>query len=531
MAKTVTAQALREMLLDGGELALLDMREEGRFSDSHLLFACSLPLSRLELGIDGLVPRRSTRIVLCDEDDGLARRGADRLAALGYTDVAVLDGGIEGWRGAGNVLFSGIYVPSKAFGEYVEETCHTPNITAEELKARLDAGEDLVVLDSRPMDEFRRMNIPTGVDCPGAELAYRVHDIAPSADTTVVVNCAGRTRSIIGAQSLINAGIPNKVLALKNGTMGWTLAGYELERGNDRPPPAVTEQGLARAQACAEAVARRFGIKTIDRATLDRWRGEAETRSVYLLDVRAPGEYETGHLAGSVPIAGGQLVQSTDTVIGARNSRVVLIDDTGVRATMTASWLVQMDWPDVVVHRLDPNAGDIETGPYKPVILGLDGAAPKGVSVRELTTMREAGGVEVIDLEGSKAYRAAHIPGAWFALRSRLDEALAAVSGAATVVLTSADGIVARLAAAEAAPPDGMTIAYLEGGSDAWAAGGQPTAEGEERMITATDDVWLRPYDRGGDVTQAMNAYLEWELDLVRQVTADGTARFHRFDP
>ena len=66
---------------------------------------------------------------------------------------------------------------------------------------------------------------------PGAELVLRVRDIAPSPDTTIVVNCAGRTRSIIGAQSLINAGIPNKVVALRNGTMGWHLAGFTCDKG------------------------------------------------------------------------------------------------------------------------------------------------------------------------------------------------------------------------------------------------------------------------------------------------------------
>ncbi len=525
MVRTVTAQALRAMLVDGDELALLDMREEGRYSESHLLFACSVPLSRLELRIDALVPRRSARIVLCDEADGLAARAAQRLESLGYTDVAVLDGGTEGWRQAGYVLFSGIYVPSKAFGEHVEETCHTPNITAEELKARLDAGDDLVVLDSRPMDEFRRMNIPTGIDCPGAELAYRVHDIAPAPETTVVVNCAGRTRSIIGAQSLINAGIPNKVMALRNGTMGWTLAGYALEHGNERPPPPISQRGLARAQACAESVARRAGIETIDRARLEQWRAEAGTRSLYLLDVRAPGEYETGHLAGSVPIPGGQLVQATDTAIGTLNSRIVLIDDTGVRAMMTASWLVQMGWRDVAVYRLDPDAADLETGPHRPWVLGLDGARARSVSVRDLAGMHAEDGIAVIDLEGSQAYRRAHIPGAWFALRSRLEEARACLPADSAVVLTSADGVVARLAAGESAD-----AAWLEGGTAAWIAAGLDTADGEERMATASDDVWLRPYDRGGDVTQAMNAYLEWELALVRQIEADGTTRFRRFE-
>ncbi len=526
MAKTVTAQDLRAMLLDGNELALLDVREEGVFSDSHLLFASSLPLSRLEFGIDALVPRRGARVVLCDDGDGLAERAADRLADLGYTDVAVLDGGTGAWQRAGYVLFSGVYVPSKAFGEYVEETCHTPNITAEELKARLDAGDDLVVLDSRPMDEFRRMNIPTAIDVPGAELAYRVHDVAPSPDTTVVVNCAGRTRSIIGAQSLIKAGIPNPVMALRNGTMGWELAGFTLERGNERPPPEVSPEGLARARSCASRVAARSGIETIDRDRLAAWRAEADRRSLFLLDVRGVDEYEAGHLAGSRPIPGGQLVQTTDAVIGTRNARVVLIDDTGVRATMTAAWLVEMGWPEIALYRLDSDTDEIETGAWEPVVLGLDLAETRSVGVEALAAGLADGTMAAVDLGGSRAYLAGHIPGAGFALRSRLDGALDKLSGARTVVLTSPDGRLARLAASER----GSEIACLEGGTEAWAAAGRPLTDGEESMLDRPDDVWLRPYDRGGDVAQAMNAYLDWELQLVAQLEADGTARFRRFD-
>ena len=526
MVKTVAAQELRAMLLDGEELALLDVREEGVFSNSHLLFASSLPLSRLEFGIDALAPRRGARIVLCDDGDGLAERASAKLADLGYTDVAVLDGGTGAWERAGYVLFSGIYVPSKAFGEYVEEICHTPNIAAGELKARLDAGDDLVVLDSRPMDEFRRMNIPTAIDVPGAELAYRVHDIAPSPDTTVVVNCAGRTRSIIGAQSLIKAGIPNPVMALRNGTMGWELAGFTLERGNERPPPAVSAEGLARAQALAAEVAARRSIETIDRGRLAAWRADADRRSLFLLDVRGVDEYEAGHLAGSRPIPGGQLVQSTDAVIGTRNARAVLIDDTGVRAQMTASWLVEMGWPEVRTYRLDPGVDDIETGAWQPAVLGLENAAARSVGVEALAAGLGDGTVAAIDLGGSRAYLAGHIPGAVFALRSRLDPVLDKLAGAETVVFTSTDGRLARLAAAER----GDKFAYLAGGTEAWAAAGEPLAEGEESMLDSPDDVWLRPYDRGGDVAQAMNAYLEWELQLVAQTEADGTARFRRFD-
>ena len=412
MAKTVTADVLRAMLLDGKELALLDVREEGAFSESHLLFASSLPLSRLEFGIDALVPRRGTRTVLCDDGSGLAERAAVKLAGFGYTDVSVLDGGTAAWERAGHVLFSGIYVPSKAFGEYVEETFHTPNITAPELKARLDAGDDIVVLDSRPMDEFRRMNIPTAIDVPGAELAYRVHDIAPSPETTVVVNCAGRTRSIIGAQSLIKAGIPNKVMALRNGTMGWELAGFELERGQ-RTSPARGHPGRARPRPGIGGEGRREPRYRDRRPGPpgNMARRRRTERSLFLLDVRGVDEYEAGHLAGSRPIPGGQLVQSTDAVIGTRNARVVLIDDTGVRATMTAAWLVEMGWPEVVVYRLDPTADEIETGAWEPGVLGLDRAEARSVSVDALARGLQNGSMAAVDLAGSRAYLAGPRPG------------------------------------------------------------------------------------------------------------------------
>ena len=150
-------------------------------------------------------------------------------------------------------LFSGVNVPSKAFGEFVEHESGTPSISAQELNALMQSGTDMVVLDSRPYDEYSRVSIPTGVNVPGAELVLRVHDIAPKPETLVVVNCAGRTRSIIGAQSLINAGVPNRVVALRNGTMGWNLAGFTPDSGKDRRAPAVSHGGLAWAKSATGA--------------------------------------------------------------------------------------------------------------------------------------------------------------------------------------------------------------------------------------------------------------------------------------
>jgi rhodanese-related sulfurtransferase len=241
--RPVTASALKSMLQDGDELALIDVREELIYSQNHLLWARNVPLSRLELRFARLVPRKDTRIVLCD--DGLAARAARILTAAGYTDISYLDGGAAGWKNAGFVLFSGMHVPSKAFGEFIEHEAGTPSIVARELDALMRSGADIKILDSRPFDEYSRISIPSGINVPGAELVLRVRDVVPSPDTTIVVNCAGRTRSIIGAQSLIDAGVPNEVMALRNGTMGWHLAGLTCASGRDARFSGLTQAGLA----------------------------------------------------------------------------------------------------------------------------------------------------------------------------------------------------------------------------------------------------------------------------------------------
>ncbi len=517
---------VRAMLADGRELALLDVREELIFSRGHLLHARSLPASRLELRIARLVPRRSTRIVLCDDADGLADRAADTLGRFGYADLSVLDGGIAAWAAAGFELFSGINVPSKAFGEFVEHADATPSIGPEQLERLLRERADIVVLDSRPFDEYARMSIPTGIDVPGAELVLRVRDLAPSSETTIVVNCAGRTRSIIGAQSLINAGVPNKVVALRNGTMGWNLAGFTCDSGRDRRAPAVSQAGLAWARSAAARVVERFAIARIDGATLAQWRDDPQ-RSLYLFDVRDPAEYAAGHVAGSVSAPGGQLVQATDHYVGTLNARIVLVDDKEVRAVMTASWLRQMGFRDVAVLT---EAGE-ETGWPADPVLGLAPRPELAIDPVGLAELLGRDAASVIDLSLSRDYRRGHIPGAWFAIRSRLGGALTNIPARQIFVLTSEDGVLANLAAPELAALTDRPARYLDGGNAAWQAAGHPLTRDGARMADEPIDVWLRPYERAGGVAAAMQEYLSWETDLPARVDRDGTADFMRFRP
>ena len=510
------------MIGDGGELALVDVREELIFSQRHLLLARSIPLSRLELKFAQLVPRRSTRIVLCDDGDGAAGRAATILARNGYADLAILDGGIDAWAAAGYELFSGVNVPSKAFGEYIEHESGTPSIAAAELAQLLRDKADIVVLDSRPFDEYFRVSIPTGIDVPGAELVLRAREIAPSPDTMIVVNCAGRTRSIIGAQSLINAGVPNKVVALRNGTMGWSLAGFACDSGMNRRAPDVSPNTLDWARTAARQVAQRCGVERIDRAMLETWRKDA-TRTLYLFDVRDPAEYAAGHVAGAVSAPGGQLVQATDQYVGTLGARIVLVDDAEVRAAMTGSWLRQMGWKDVFVLT---EAGS-EKGPPKTATLDGETKSGSAIDCAALDALLSRNAATVVDLAPSRDYLAGHIPGAWFAIRTRLSRALPKIPLGETLVLTSEDGALAHLAAAEAEALVKVPVRVLAGGNVAWRAAGYPLSK-EGRMADEAIDQWRKPYERSGDTKAAMNEYLAWEIDLLPRIARDDTLKFSR---
>ena len=525
MSKSVSPHELRAMIGDGGELALVDVREELIFSQSHLLLARSVPLSRFELRFPSLVPRHGTRIVLCDDNDGLAARAAAILSRNGYADIAILDGGVPAWGAAGLELFSGVYVPSKAFGEYVEHTDDTPNITAPELERLIRDGADLVVLDSRPFDEYSRVSIPTSTNVPGAELVLRAREIAPSPATTVVVNCAGRTRSIIGAQSLINAGLPNKVMALRNGTMGWSLAGFTPDSGKSRRAPQVSDKTLDWAREAARRVAESCGVRRVDRATVDAWRRDG-ARTLYVLDVRDPPEYEAGHVPGAISAPGGQLVQATDQYVGTFGARIVLVDDLEVRAAMTGSWLRQMGYADVFVL----TEKGTETGYPAPTILDADTPRDAMIDCAGLHELLARNAATVVDLAMSRDYLSGHIPGAWFAIRTRLDRAFKKIPQNGTVVLTSEDGVLANLAVAEGSALTDRPVRYLAGGNAAWRAAGYPFST-EAKMADEPVDQWRKPYERSGNTKAMMQEYLDWEVDLLPRIKRDGSLQFERFRP
>ena len=519
--KGVDARELREMLQDGDELALLDVREAGQFGESHLLFATPLPYSRLELDVTALVPRTSARIVLCDDGRSeTAGRAARRLATLAYSDVSVLAGGTQAWAAAGYALYKGVNVPSKLFGELVEHVYHTPRVTVQELAAMRRRGEDLVVVDGRPYAEFQKMSIPGGICCPNAELPYRIREIVKSPSTKIVVNCAGRTRSIMGAQTLLNFGIENPVYALENGTQGWVLADFELERGASRRyPDRVEASRLPALQNSARRLMARHGVQAVGARQVEGWLGET-ARTTYLCDVRTPEEFEAGSIPGAVHAPGGQLVQATDQWVGVRNARIVLIDDGEmVRAPVVAAWLRQLGCDACVLE--DGVRSGLRGHPTKKAVLPQ---LPE-VTAEDLRRALDAGTCDVIDLGTSMNFRKAHVPGSHWRIRPQL--AGTGRDRQRMTVLVANDPDIARLASIDLAEAGTGDVRLLAGGLAAWTKACYPTeaSPGIPPDAECIDYLFF-VHDRHAGNREAMKQYLSWETGLIAQLDADEKALF-----
>jgi len=510
---TLTPDALAALMGADTAHAVLDVRERGAYERGHIFRATSLPRRLLETRVPGLITALATPIAVVDADGTLAPLAAATLAAMGYVDVRVLDGGLAAWRRAGRSTVQGVNVPSKVFGERALHELKTPQIAPHELARRIERGDDMVIVDARTVEEYARGCIPGAISVPGAELVPRIGELIERADTTIVVHCGGRTRSYIGAESLRRMRLPNPIVALENGTMGWELAGLTLERGAARSAPAPGARSRALADATARRVAEEDRVRSRSVDDVRRLWSERAHRNVYLVDVRTADEYAAGHVAGAVWAPGGQAVQATDDYFAVRAAAFVFIDDGDARGVMTAAWFQKMGFPDVAVLAGGLPAWRAAGG---AVATGHASAPPFGWEAARAAAPRVSpdalADAVVIDVGPSDAYSRGHVPGAAWICRSRLEARVAAIAAdrARRVVVTCPDGVASTLAAATLAQL-GYAASVLEGGTRAWAASGRALETGATRLADEADDVVLKPYERG---REAMEAYLRWEEAL-----------------
>ncbi|WP_084652632.1 rhodanese-like domain-containing protein [Mesorhizobium sp. WSM1293] len=508
----ISASSAKAWLSDGQELALLDVREAGEFASGHPLFATSLPFGVLEAKLPVLVPSTACRIVFMDDGySHRAERAAEIAQRLGYRNVFFLDGGATGWQRSGLSLFEGVFVPSKAFGELVEQAFSVPHVSPEELNRWQGEGRRLVLLDGRPSEEHHRMNIPGSICLPNGDLAYRASAIISDPEIPVVVHCAGRTRSIIGAQILRDLGFPNPVFALENGTQGWTLAGLDLERGSDRAVEAAPdEESRTTMRARARTLGEAWQVPFVDVATVNAWLGDG-LRTTYVFDVRGDAEFHSHHIEGATHAPGGQLIQSTDHWVAVRRARIVLADDTGLRAVVVARYLKMMGLDCHVLAAAEDAWGDIVSPrPPRPAMPDLPRAA--------VPLPRDA---IVLDVRPSMAYRSAHISGAQWALRHQLSERLKHVEKAALVVLCADDSDVLALVASDLRADGFSNLAEFSGTAASWReAGFQVVSTPDQPSDAQALDFVFFTHDRHSGNLEAARRYLSWETGLVGRLDA-----------
>lgn len=503
-AARISVAGVRAALTDGAEVALIDLREFGQYGEGHPFFSVNIPFSRLEADAPRLMPRRSVRCIVFDNADGIAGRGAEVLDTMGYTDLHIMDGGALGWAAAGHTLFKGVNLPSKTFGELVEHQFGTPSVTAEELRDMQAEGSDILILDGRSAPEFTKMSIPGARSCPNAELGYRAPQMA-APGTPIVVNCAGRTRSIIGAETLRLAGWSGPVHALRNGTQGWRLAGYDLDHGLDAEHlPQVPLEGIAAAKARAQELINSYEIPIVDLATVDGW--DANARTIFRFDVRTPGEHRAGHIPGFASAPGGQLVQATDEKLAVRGARIVLSCDTGLRAATTAIWLMGMGHAVWVLQ--DGAMTEAK---------GLASAAPR-IDLAALNA-------RAILLDASKGldYRAAHIAGAAWVNRAHLHRNMPDLTG--PIVIVGRDAALINGVYQELAAQGHTQIETVVSGPQDWRAAGLEVVQTPD-FPTEADciDHLFFVHDRHDGNLEAARRYLEWETGLLAQLDADERA-------
>lgn len=502
--------------------AVFDVRERGEYNDRQIPGATSLPRSQIEFRIRSLVPDRTIPLFLYDGADGRAALAAKTLAELGYSEISILDGGLPGWRNDGRQTVSGVNVPSKAFGEKIHHERNIPDVTPGELKALAEGGTELLILDARTPEEYGRFCIPGGLNVPGGDLILWADELRRKKDATVIVNCAGRTRSIVGTAALRRLGLTN-VRALKNGTMGWVLAGLELETNPLRKLQQATPESRRAALSLAQQIAAEEKLAWISPQELARRLGQSSGRFTYLIDVRAEIEFESGHIAGSISVPGGQAVQRADDFVAVRNAEIVFISNESARAVMAAYWYRQMGFPHVSILqgglRSWSECGyELARGAAIEEPLGFVAAQRDAALVDPHSFAAEVDDPStlILDVGTSLEFESAHLPGAKWIARGWLELELPRQypDRERPIVVTCADGRQSIFAARALSGVGYKKARVLAGGVRAWRTAGMRTETGLDGCLVQANDIVLSPSIRG--TKEDMQRYLDWETKLER---------------
>lgn len=523
--KTVAPRQLKTMLEGeaGRAFALIDVRGHGEFRRGHILGATSLPRRMIEFRMRELVSFSGTPIVLCDEDGRRASLAAKTLERMRYSDVAVLEGGLSKWVESGYNTELEMNTLSKIFGEKVFSEWRVPEVTAQELNEKLRRGEDVTIIDVRTHEEHRVSCIPGAINIPGGELALRISEAVTDPSRPIVVHCAGRTRSIIAAATLQKLGFQN-AFALKNGTMGWELAGLELQHGAKTSVASPSHVSISESEVLVSGMAGSQGIQRLSIEDLKDVQSRRDGENVYLIDVRTREEYISGHMPGFQWFPGGQAVQQADELIAVPDGKIIFACDGRIRSTFAAYWFRELGYPHVYtvdggVKAWTVRGLHVEVGMQGLVPFGLEDARArvKLLSPIKFNLAVEEDKLTLIFVGTSQNFADGHIPNSHWLPRDWLELRVSGLipSNHTPIGVTCSDGLSSPLAAVTLMDLGYESVKVLEGGVEAWRNVGLPTSQGSGELDGTVDDVL--PFIGTRMSREEMLRYLVWEEKLAER--------------
>jgi len=504
---------------------LLDVRDLVESEGGHLPGAALLPRRRIEFRIDALVHDRATPIAVIDggeafaegRPDPRAALAAGTLVALGYREVAAVDGGVAAWRRAGLPIVSGAQVSSRAFGRRVGDLEGVPLVSVATLRQWQQAGRHIALCDVRGADEHTEDCLPGAVSLPGFDAVSHALDMAAESDVVVLCSSA-RTRSLMVARTLIDLGLTD-VVALDGGMLAWRLAGHELERGSRRRRVQPSRPGRQFAELGSARLAKYHGVERIEAAELAALL-EADGGNFNVFDLRNLGQHGVAHVPRSVSQACDRLIVRRDEMLAARDAPVVLVDDDAVRAQLTGVWLRRLGHARVRTlaggFASWANGGHpARTVAEMPLGWREACAAAPGLGVEDAARWLAAHvPARVLHVDTASSWRRGHLPGALWLPRGWLEPRIAGIAPStdAALLVTCTDGAQSAFAAATLRARGYANVAWLQGGTRTWAGAGRAL---ESSTAALPDDDELRPVARRD--AQAMCDYLEWERVPGRQ--------------
>ena len=497
--------------------ALLDVREQGEAHAGHIPTATFLPRRLVEARIFELLPDRSVHAVIYDSGmhptlgkDSRAALARETLESCGYSNVTILEGGYADWLSSGAQVSKGSNVPCKAFGEAVLEEDEVPSIDPEELHESLRSGTPPAICDVRTYEEYHHHHLPGAISTPGFDLAGHLPDLQGKSPF-VLINCAGRTRSIIATATARKLGC-DAAWGLRNGTMGWQIAGQNVTSENCVSMTPVHNSTI---NARAEELADKAGVGRVSAGELA---GLLDGNiPPYVFDLRTMSEFRNGHIPGSIALPGGQLIQRTDDYAAIPAHPIVLVDNGCSQAALAGYWLRRMGFPDV--SRLVPDISGwmasgaaIATGRRSGAAFQIaDDERVQEIAAADLDPSAIFQGYSILDIRTSREFQSAHIEGAHWAPRGWLEHAARNMQQMRKPLLVARDERQARLGAAQLIAVGIPSVAFVADGMNGWQACGHSAVQGDVTGSPYYPDLVEPPYSKGID---EMRAYIEWEVAL-----------------